>query len=411
MIRDCRLPKQSDDTVKIVRSVHVAVGYYPARFPYRIALGFMGWLGGASRVLDPFVGSGVACTAARLWGHECVGFDINPFARLLARVSSSTLSSRDEEALARALRGLESYRGPGWRPRWGNVEYWHPPVVLEALERLWGYIHSLGDDRELYVCILKVALARVSRLFSYADPEIPKLYRGRGLEKLEALLHGRPPSAIEDLIVGRLRERVSRIVRALREYTRLRPRGPAPRLDELDLAREPLPQGLAGVDAVFTSPPYLAAHEYTRSTKLELYWLGYSDKEVRALRNKEIPYGPVEPYRVESPTFERLEEDIASRAPRLLALYRRYFWALARAFDEIARLGPPIIALFVGPATIASIPVPIHAILAEHLSTRGYTPLCRSVSAIRARKLFRRRNNSNPNGIQEETLIILSRKP
>ena len=414
LIEDCKLPEQyHDDIVNTVRRVHAAIGYYPARFPYKVALGFMAMLletHGESKVLDPFVGSGVACTAARLWGHECMGFDINPFALLLARVASSTPSTSDEEALAKALRELEYYKGPGWRPKWKNIEYWHPPEVLETLERLWGYIHELGDGDELYLLILKIALARVSRLFSYADPEIPKLYKGRGVKKLEALIGGKSPETIKSLIIGSLRERVYKIISVLREYTHLRPPGPIPCLEERDLAREPLSRNLAAIDVVFTSPPYLAAHEYIRSTKLELYWLGLSDEEVRALRSKEIPYGPIEPYKVGSNIYERLDETIASMTPTLLTVYRKYFWALARVFDKITSLNPSIIAIFVGSATIAGIPVPIHTILTEHLSTRGYTPLCQSVSVIRRRRLFRKRNNSNPSGIQEETLVLLKRK-
>ena len=409
----CRLPKQDDKTVKIVRRIHIAIGYYPARFPYKVALGFLSLLHeryGKKSILDPFVGSGVNCTVSRFWGHKCIGLDINPFALLLARVASSTITNRDEEALARALRELESYRGPEWRPKWKNIKYWHPPAVLEVLEKLWGYVHGLGDSDELYPYILKVALARISRLFSYADPRIPKLYRGWGVKKLEALIQGKSPSAIKSLMMYYLRQHISKIVKALHEYMRLRPWGPIPHLKELDVVREPLPQDLTDVDAVFTSPPYLAAHEYIRSTKLELYWLGLSDEEIRALRNKEIPYGSVEPYRVDSDTFEHLEEIIASKTPKLLMIYRRYFWALAKAFDKITKLDPSVIALFVGPATIASIPVPIHVILTEHLSTRGYMSLCQIVSAIRARRLFRRRNNKNPNGISEEALILLARR-
>ena len=408
-IGDCKLPKQDINIVRIIKRVHMAVGYYPARFPYGVAFSFMEWLGGASRILDPFVGSGVACTAARLRGHECIGFDINPFALLLARVSSSTINTKDEEMLARILQEMESYQGPGWRPRWKNIEYWHPPVVLEVLERLWGYVHGLGDNNKLYLLILRVALARISRLFSYADPEIPKLYRGRGVEKLEVLIRGKTPGKIRELILSRIREHVFRIVRALREYTSLGPTGPKPRLENLDTVREPFPQDLDRIDAVFTSPPYLAAHEYTRSTKLELYWLGHSDNEIRSLRNREIPYGPVEPYKVESDTYNNLEKIIASNAPKLLGVYRRYFWAITRALDKATSLDPRFVALFVGPATIASIPVPIHEILSEHLSIQGYTPLCQRVSAIRIRKLFRGRNNRNPEGISSEILIILNK--
>ena len=86
-------------------------------------------------------------------------------------------------------------------------------------------------------------------------------------------------------------------------------------------------------------------------------------------------------------------------------LYNRYFWAVTRAIDKLVKLDPTIIGLFVGPATVASVKVPINNILAKHLSTRGYNVECQYTSPIKARKLFR--NNSNPNGIRNETLVVL----
>ena len=88
-------------------------------------------------------------------------------------------------------------------------------------------------------------------------------------------------------------------------------------------------------------------------------------------------------------------------------LYNRYFWAVTRAIDKHVKLDSTIIGLFVGPATVASIRVPINDILAEHLSTRGYNVECQYTSPIKARKLFRNRNNSNPNGIMDETPVVL----
>ena len=408
MVDTCGLPSCDAVRLRAIRDVHLALGYYPARFHYSVALRFLGWarsVGGV--VLDPFVGSGVACTSARLVGLGCVGFDINPFAILLSRVASSRIKRDDIVVLERMLGELEAYRGPVWRPRWSNAEYWHPPIVLEALGRLWEYVHEHTGEEGLPLDVLKVSLARASRLFSNADPDIPKLYKGRGTGKLERLISGRSPGEIYGLILGYVERRARRISEALERYSSLQQQSTEPRIDRLDVAREPLPEWLNSVDVVFTSPPYLAAHEYTRSTKLELYWLGLTDEQVRELKRREIPYGKTVRYSVESGTFELYAEKIREKSPKLLNLYNNYFWAVTRAIDKLVKLDPTIIGLFVGPATVASIRVPINDILAEHLSTRGYNVKCQYTSPIKARKLFRNRNNSNPNGIMDETLVVL----
>lgn len=406
------LPESGDKLVDAARSVHLSLGYYPARFPYDVAVRFFllmrDVMGIEGSILDPFVGSGVSCTSARLHGYKCIGFDINHFALLLATVASSTITRDDITKLNRSLDELQNYRGPGWRPRWSNIDYWYPPTVLDILERLWGYTKS-QDNSMIHVKILEIALIRASRHFSYADPDIPKLYRGRGFAKLEKLLKNKTPREIEDMILSYVRRRSLRIANALLHYTRLTPESPTPDLRLWDVVRQPMPRDLASVDIVFTSPPYMAAHEYTRSTKLELYWMGLSDAEVRALKNKEIPYAPAEPYQVESITYHKIKEDIARTSPQLLRIYQNYFWSVTRALDKTINLKPAVIGLFVGPATIKGTPIPIHDILSEHISTRGYTEYCRYSSKIRLRKLFKKRNNKNPYGIPEETLVILKR--
>ena len=393
-----------ESAAAVVRRVHWAAGYYPARFPYSVATRFMASLDPGSRVVDPFAGSGVACTAARLYGHGCTGLDINPFAVLVARVTSSRA---EPGLLERVERLLSEDGGAPWRPRWKRALYWHPENVLRALGLLWAPIHRRCPEileAGLDCLVAALSLARVSRLYSNADPEIPKLYKGWGPRKLERLTAGK---TVEELL-GSIRKtalaRAKRIIKALREYSR-HASGPQPRILLADPVRHPLPSEARGADAVFTSPPYLAAHEYTRSTKLELYWLGYSDEEIRRLRAREIPYGPVPDHPVESPTYKRLLLEIPHR---YLETYQRYFAAVARVLDRLVEAGPPrIIALFTGPATLGGRPIPIHDILAEHLEARGYRERVRSRDPIRARRLFRGRNNRNPQGIPHETLVVL----
>lgn len=51
---------------------------------------------------------------------------------------------------------------------------------------------------------------------------------------------------------------------------------------EMDLENE--------ANLLITSPPYLQAQEYIRSTKMELFRLGYNEEYIRILSKKEIPY-------------------------------------------------------------------------------------------------------------------------
>ncbi len=81
---------------------------YWSRKPHNVLSHFMSeLLQKPGVVVDPFCGSGVALREATLLGHEAIGFDLNPAAVLISRV---TLNPPDPEKLVEALRpGLEYF--------------------------------------------------------------------------------------------------------------------------------------------------------------------------------------------------------------------------------------------------------------------------------------------------------------
>lgn len=389
-----------------VKRVHQTLGYYPARFPFYLT----GWL--LSRlseetprgtILDPFVGSGVTCSFARAFGLQCIGMDINPYGILVARLGSALLGEINLENLESLLGGLRHASGFRWLPEWRRLDYWHPPVVLEDLSILWGYLHALDGSWGLARDLLMLLLARATRRLSYADPQIPKLYRGRGPKRLAMLLARNTP---RELALREVERRLRSYISATMRLARYVPLGaPAPTLLWRD-ARSGPPVNTR-VDIVFTSPPYLAAHEYSRSTKLELYWLGYSEDDVSSVKKREIPYANTPQHPVESATYKRFREMIPAKRRKI---YDRYFQAIALAFDKALEARPSKLAIVVGPATLGGRKVPICSILYEHLRARGFNLALYFINTIQKRKLFNYRNNKNPNGITNENILVLEEK-
>jgi hypothetical protein len=75
------------------------------------------------------------------------------------------------------------------------------------------------------------------------------------------------------------------------------------------------------VNILITSPPYLQAQEYIRSTKLELFWLGCTEDYIQSLSKKEIPYREVPAIEVLSETYHAYRKAIEEK--HLLKLYDR----------------------------------------------------------------------------------------
>lgn len=287
-------------------------------------------------------------------------------------------------------------------PTAGRALYWYRADVLEELSRLWGYVRSA--PAEWLRLILSAALLRVSRRFSYADDQIPKLYRSRLKAAWLARVLAGDWRALMAREFERWAVRVAEGVAELNDLMRGRRWPEVVVMAGVDAARAepPLRPGL-----VVTSPPYLIAHEYFRSTKLELYWLGHSEEEVRALARHEIPYNRPPPLRVRSETYGEYRDVVGARNPRLLRYYDAYFRTVLAALERHAPRPGGVLAVFIGPATLAGAAIPVHRIIREHLEAKGYEHVQTLADTIKARKIFRRRKNPNPDGIQKEYLLIM----
>ena len=356
-------------------------------------------------VEDPFAGSGTACVESLLTGRNCLAMDINPLTEFLVRVKTLALPVGVRDARREVRRALDeamSYGGEPFRPDWGRALYWYREDVFEELCRLWGFVHSI---REEYVrLILSVGLLKVSRRFSFTDDQIPKLYRS----KVKA-------ERIKELLSGDWRSRMREMFRseAMKAFKKVA------KLNKLMKRREwPEVRVVTGVDAastdppiradlVITSPPYLIAHEYFRSTKLELYWLGYSEKEVKRLARKEIPYNKPPKTAIKSRTYLEYRDKVAAKKPHLLRYYDTYFHTILTALQRHSPRQGGVMTVFIGPATLAGIPIPVHDIIREHFEANGYEHIETLIDAIAARKIFTGRKNNNPNGITHEYLLIM----
>ncbi len=124
---------------------------------------------------------------------------------------------------------------------------------------------------------------------------------------------------------------------------------------------------------------------------------------------KEIPYASVKKIEVYSKTYE----EIRSKISHLLKLYDNYFFAILRAFTTLGENVRSYMFVFVGPAKVRGIPVPIDRIVVEHLKEFGWRHEATLIDRIIARSMFK--VDVNPaSGLREsrmetEHLVILRR--
>ena len=378
-----------------------AIFYYPAKFiPHVVRYALKSFTKEGDWVVDPFAGSGTVGVEAYLCKRNAFLIDLNPLLDymmpLKVRVEKERLC---EDSLSQMLDGLEE-SSDRFTPAWSNIAYWYPPEMLEVLSRYWGFIKN--SERNTYTAIVESSLVKMSKHFSYAEHRTPKLFRSKSKRKyIEELLQTDWTEKLQKMIRGHSLE----TLRSLNDFATLTNRHNncvefkgGVDSSYFSLHRE--------FDVLITSPPYLQAQEYMRTVKMELFWLGYNDEEIRKLSRLEIPYRKADRL-IQTPTLEKIRSKL-TRAD-LVKLLDSYFChtinALENAMNQLKTNGTACI--FIGNPLIDGIKVEIWRILMEYFMDNGYFFENLYEDRIKNRQLFGTRKNKNPDGMKSEFLLIL----
>ncbi|MDE0684039.1 MAG: DNA methyltransferase, partial [Candidatus Poribacteria bacterium] len=355
-------------------------------------------------IVDPFAGSGTVGVEAYLCKRNAVLLDLNLLLNHIMPLKVYRGKERLQQAsLYKLLAGIrESNRQ--FTSVWSNIAYWYAPEILEVLSQYWGSVNNTDDG--IYTAIIKSALLKVSKRFSYTEDRTPKLARSkRKLQAIEALLQEDWREQLDEMLQS-LSLKTLRNLNDFVVYTQqhhLEDSGQVEFHGGVDSSDVAVPRVC---DALITSPPYLQAQEYIRSTKMELFWLGHTEGEVQALSRLEIPYrkaGRV----IQTETLDKVRgmltrDDLRKRLDS-------YFCHTVNALENsMCQLKPNAAAcIFVGNPRIDGISVEIWRILAEYFTERGFAFEKVYEDRIKTRKLFGARKNKNPDGMKSEYLLIL----
>jgi len=376
---------------------------YPAKFiPQVIAYVLKEYGIPGMKLFDPFAGYGTVGLTARLYGYNYELWDLNP----LLDVIHKTATFKSEINLREVIKVLNEVRKSDieFVPAWSNIDYWFPDEFLSILSKAWGYIYTLKDDiRYLFL----IPLSKVTRYFSWSDEKVHKLYRSKySKKKVSELLS----SNYSLIFYNMLKEEVLSLINKINEYHRFNPKEVSstvrPGVDTLEMSLD------SPVNILITSPPYLQAQEYIRSTKLELFWLGYSEDYIKSLSNKEIPYRDVNNIEIYSQSYYNFRKKIEEK--HLLELYDRYFHAILAIFTNLGEKVEDYMCIFVGPAKVRNIPIAIDEIIIEHLEHFGWNHEVTYVDTILSHVMFKSETNPasgmKSERIPVEHLVVLKRK-
>ncbi len=383
--------------------------YYPAKFiPQIPRFCLRAYTTAGDWVIDPFAGSGTVGLEAVLTQRNAILTDINPLLNHIVPVkilfSQKSINVRVLENMLSAMFEDSSFY---YRPSWKNLEYWYEPPVLDVLCRYWGWVKSLGDD--LYRPIIELSLLKASKYFSYAEHKAPKLFKSRAKKKfLQEVMAGDWESAMKSLIYETAMDACHRLTQLA--FVRPQPSSKVIYRGGIDSsdpgAWEDLEIHSYPVQAIITSPPYLQAQEYIRTAKLDLYWLGYTEEEIRTISRLEIPYRPAKEI-IHTPSLDQIREQL--RRVDLRSILDSYFYYTLSVLENSASylISGGVLCIFVGSPKIDGMEVETWRIMVEYFTERGYNAEAIYEDKIKNRQLFRNRKNKNPEGMSSEFLVVM----
>ena len=379
--------------------------YYPAKFiPQVVKYCIQKYSNEKDLIIDPFAGSGTVGLEAYISNRDSFLLDINPILNHIIPIKIYTGKQMlDKKILYAMLEDIEKSNSY-FRPSWSNINYWYPDDFLEVLCRYWGYQKQLENG--IYSHIIETSLIKVSKHFSYAEHKIPKLFKSKRKRKyIEEILQNNWRKKIIKMIYGISLETLDNINQFIKLTKNLNPHveyygG----VDSSSYEFEPTLK----FNGLITSPPYLQAQEYIRTSKLDLYWLGYNEKQIKNISRLEIPYR--KPSRIISTkTLDDIKNDLKRKDLKRTSdsYFSHTIDTLERSMNKMKDGSNACI--FIGNPTVDGIPVEIWRILKEYFVEKGYYFEGVYEDEIKTRQLFGSRNNKNPKGMKSEYMLILKK--
>lgn len=323
---------------------------FPARMPLALAEHLISALTTTkSVILDPMVGSGTTVVAGKRLGRNCLGFDRDPLACLIARTAVNEYARKDLEALrdrvfSRAKDVAASVSVPEFRSLLANedqlfLRYWFPP---HCQRQLFSLSSALREERA--VSLRELASVALSTLI---------IAKAAGASHAMDISRSRPHKRLDKPIVTPFDGWMRRCNALIKRLPFVDTPNSGTAVVQTGDARH-LPLDAGSVDFILTSPPYLNAIDYLRTHKFSLVWMGHDLSSLRELRGTMIgtERGLYQldglPESVEARVADRIEES------RRQGHVRKYLSDLGKVLRENARVlrDDGVAVLVLGPTII-----------------------------------------------------------
>jgi len=346
-------------------------------------------------VLDPFCGSGTTLLETILSKRNAFGIELNPVARLLSKVKTTPLNILElkniTENLYAKIKKCENFM----IPEFTNRDLWFNKNVQRDLAKIRTTIDNLKAEKDiedfLYICFSAI-IYRVSN--SEQRDIMPRLSK-----------NPQPPDVITEFF-----KKLSYCIDRFCDLEFIQNKSTIIAEDAKKMHSN------KKVNMVITSPPYLSAMTYFRTTKLEYFWLSNGDVESYKKMSKETINGELfsksnkELRFIGVPEIDDFISSIYQKSPHYGLKASMYFTDMYKVLTNLQKVlvNDGHLAVIVGNSQILDNRVPLNYFFQLMGIRIGFDLLLEMVDEIKFHKLATIRSK-HTNRIYNEHVLLFKK--
>ena len=400
-LRDETWDFRTADTKQHVHCFHS----YPAMMIPQVAGRILDEYGKNSNLLfDPYCGTGTSLVEANLRSINAIGTDINPLARLIAKVKTTVIPL---EVLDLDLQGFNNFvftvklsnkKVKAKIPNFKNIDYWFKKETQYWLAVIKNYIDKIKNtDVQNF---FKVAFSETVREVSLTRNSEFKLYR-MTKKQIETF----NPDVLSVMMNKLIRNR-----NGLAEYISLKKNDSVSYVYDFNTVYE-IPKDVIppeSVDIVVTSPPYGDSRTtvaYGQFSRLSNQWLGFEElNEVDKRSMGGVRVGEIKNFYFEP--LDRVLDQIAEIDKKRVADVVSFYVDYEKSINNVAKVIKKggIVAYVVGNRRVKGVEIPNDEITKEFFERNNFKHIKTIVRAIPNKRMPKRNSPSNIAGITETTM-------
>ncbi len=394
---------------------------YPAMMIPQIARRLIEMYGLKSKVLlDPFVGSGTALLEAKLHKNfkKAYGIDINPLARLISKVKTTTISpdklnQEFNQLIQRCTSDIKEINFKEKeieKPDFHNIDFWFKPQVITDLAVIKKNIQKIQDQdiKDFFLVSFSETIRRVSNT---RNGEF-KLYR---MNEIQLAKHN--PNTLKEFI----KESAENVKSMIEFYSEANKNCAIIVLDEDTRLKTSI--GDDEIDLIVTSPPYGDSRTtvaYGQFSRLALQWMDYAKEEVINIDKVSLGGIPTKDLvnSLGSPSLKEIMHKITEKDPKRARDVLSFYVDFDKCIKELHRVTKQgaFLCFVVGNRTVKGIQIPTDDIIVELFQAKNhYKHHNTFIRNIPNKRMPKQNSPTNITGeklntMNEEWIIILEKQ-